>query len=288
MTGDRPVVSVVVPVRDDARLPGCLAALRAQTWPAALLDVVVVDDGSRRSPGPLPAARLLTQPPAGSYAARNAGVRAARGQVLAFTDADCLPAPTWVEAAVAALSAGTDVVAGHVEVFAAHPDRPRPVEAYEVVHAFPQEAYARRGCCTTANLVTTRALFERVGAFEASLQSGGDIEWTRRATASGAVLAYVPDAVVRHPARRTVREAYAKSVRVQSGVHARAVLSGQGEPPPWPGLAQLRPPLGAVRRSRSAALRTPTARAAYVVGEVLCRGADVGAAVALARRARRR
>jgi glycosyltransferase involved in cell wall biosynthesis len=285
-----PTVSVIVPVKDDERLALCLLALSRQEYPAALVDVIVVDNGSRVSPRAVvdrfPTARLLFEPQAGSYAARNTGLAAATGDVIAFTDADCIPAPTWLAAAASALRDGADIVAGHVEVFAQDPRRPRPVEAYEVVHGFPQEAYVRRGGCATANLVTTRALFDRVGPFLGTLRSGGDIEWTRRATNRGASLRYVPEAQVRHPARRECREVYRKYLRVQAGVRDKALLAGHPPSPRWPGPTELRPPLGAVRRARRAPLPSRTARLSYVVGEVLHRYLAAAAMLQLARRAR--
>src|SRR3954468_3722294 len=103
-----PVVSVVVPVRDGARvIRGCLDALTAQRG-APPYEVLVVDNGStdttaaavRAHPS---APTLLAESRPGSYAARNAGISAATGSILAFTDADCTPAATWLAEAVLAL-----------------------------------------------------------------------------------------------------------------------------------------------------------------------------------------
>lgn len=283
-----PRVSVIVPVKDDDRLALCLEALSRQDYPAGLVEVLVVDNGSATSPRRVverfPAARLLHEPQAGSYAARNTGVAAATGALLAFTDADCIPAPTWLSAAAAAVQNGADIVAGRVEVFAERPRRPRPVEAYEVVHGFPQEAYVRRGGCATANLVTTRALFDRVGPFAGTLRSGGDIEWTRRATGGGARLEYVTEAQVRHPARRSCREVYAKYLRIQAGVRDKAALAGQAPGRRWPTVSELRPPLGAFGRARRSALPTRSARLSYVLGAVLHRYLAAAAMLQLARR----
>src|SRR3954447_25924434 len=102
-----PAVSVVVPVRDGARVIGeCLDALMAQRG-APPYEVLVVDNGStdttaaavRAHPS---APRLLRERRPVSYAARNAGITAATGSILALTDADCTPAATWLAEAVAA------------------------------------------------------------------------------------------------------------------------------------------------------------------------------------------
>src|SRR5690606_25599137 len=99
-TAGAPFVSVVIPVRDDAEgAQLCVAALGDQTYPAERYEVVLVDDGSadslRLSDIPSAAARVVHQPRSGSYAARNAGIDQAAGEIIAFTDSDCLPSPDW-------------------------------------------------------------------------------------------------------------------------------------------------------------------------------------------------
>jgi hypothetical protein len=93
-------VSVVVPVRDDPHVDALLASLDAQR-DAPEFEVLVAMDGSRRRPrvpAALPA-RLLRLPALGPYPARNAAVREAKGEVLLFTDSDCLCPPDWIATA---------------------------------------------------------------------------------------------------------------------------------------------------------------------------------------------
>ena len=90
-------ISVIVPVRDDPRVEDLLATLSSQAA-APAHEVLVALDGSRRRPL-LPEnvpARLLDLPARGPYSARNAAVRQARGEVLLFTDSDCLCPPDWL------------------------------------------------------------------------------------------------------------------------------------------------------------------------------------------------
>ncbi|WP_168217915.1 glycosyltransferase [Occultella kanbiaonis] len=288
-TRDLPLVSVIVPVRDDDRLPACLARLSRQTYPADRTEIIVADNGSRvpvRADGDI---RVIRVPTPGSYSARNAAVARSEGSILAFTDSDCLPADTWLEESVAGITAGAGVVAGRVEVYAKDPSRPTPIEAYELVHAFPQERYvARGGACVTANMTTTRATFDAVGGFRSELLSGADIEWSQRANAAGHLTVYRPSAVVHHPARRTFAAMKAKLRRVIAGRHERNVLEGNPGLPTWPAPRSAIPPLGALRRAReSDALVTRQARAAFVVGEFYHRYASLWVAVGFALRARR-
>lgn len=94
--------SVIVPAHNAAGLlPGCLGALLSQkglAW-GEDYEVIVVDDGSRDDTARVAAGlgvQVIVQPNAGPAAARNAGVRQARGAVVAFTDADCIPAGDWL------------------------------------------------------------------------------------------------------------------------------------------------------------------------------------------------
>jgi glycosyltransferase involved in cell wall biosynthesis len=98
--------SIVVPAYNAAGTIGeCVAALRAQSFPAAEFELIVVDDGSSDATPEIArarGARVVQQRNAGAGAARNAGWRAATGKWVAFTDADCLPARTWLRSLVEA------------------------------------------------------------------------------------------------------------------------------------------------------------------------------------------
>jgi GT2 family glycosyltransferase len=233
---DTPTVSVIVPVLDGLDgLVRCVRALLDQDYPADRVEILVADNGSAVDPAPhLPADERVTvihEPRPGSYAARNAALGVAKGEVLAFTDADCLPDRGWLTAAVAALQQEprADMIGGAVELtFDGPGGRPRNgAEWHEYLHSFKQESYlAEQGFAVTANLVTWRDVVERVGEFDAALKSGGDAEWSRRVTASGGTQRYAPQAVVRHPARASWGEVRDKNRRVTAGVRERLARQG--------------------------------------------------------------
>ena len=235
-----PYVSVVVPVRDGlAALRGCVGALLAQDYPADRYEIVVVDNGSVTTPAavlpPDPRLVLVAEPVAGSYVARNTGIRAARGVILAFTDADCVPAAGWLRIAVEHLleHPGTDMIGGRVELTFDRGAPHDPPEWFELVEGFPQDRYIAAGFAVTANMVTRRSVIDRVGEFDAAVLSGGDAEWGRRVRAAGGRQDYLPEAVVRHPARSTWPELRRKTARTTTGVlqrfrvgpHPRAALA---------------------------------------------------------------
>ncbi len=189
-------VSVVVPTVDRvALLERCLRALAAQDDPAE--EVVVVHDGGDGVAALLDAWRgrlplvVLQIAERGASAKRNAGWRAARHELVAFTDDDCAPTPGWV----AALRHQTaDLLAGPV---AAHPDDPptasvfgRTIEVDAAGPYFP-----------TANLAVRRTALEAVDGFDNELAAGEDTDLAWRVQEAGAVVAWVPGALVHHAVR---------------------------------------------------------------------------------------
>lgn len=213
-------VSVIVPHFDALdHLDRCLEALAAQTYPAVSLEIVVADNGSPQGLAAVEAviagrARLVSVPERGAGPARNGGVAASTGDILAFTDADCLPDPDWVRAGVEAL-ATADFVGGRMTVLVAEPDRPTPVEAFEAVFAFDNARYVQRlGFTVTANLFCRRAVFDHVGGFRVGVSE--DLDWCARARAAGHRIGYAPQAAVGHPARRSWEELTAKWRRLNA------------------------------------------------------------------------
>lgn len=217
-----PFVSVIVPVLNTDRLALCVEALAAQTY--AAYEVILVDNGVRGGLEPHVVGKerfkVVREARRGSYAARNAGLREARGSVLAFTDADCVPARDWIERGVAGLqrSPGCGLIGGRIEVTIAEPLRPTAVELYELRTSFRQAEYIERwGFAATANLFTSRDVFDRVGRFSDELLSMGDREWGTRVSAAGYAPAYAADAVVVHPARATLSALRTRTQRTTGG-----------------------------------------------------------------------
>lgn len=221
--GAPPFVSVIVPVFNDAeRLRLCAAALERQDWPSTAYEVLLVDNGSTPplvlAADEFPHARVLHEPIPGVGRARVVGMRAARGDVIAFTDQDCLPAPDWLARGVAALGEpGVGLVGGRIDVFARDPARPTLAESLSVAMHFKQERFLRGGnWVVVANVFAWRRVVDAVGYPKPTLFHCEEIEWERRIHAAGFRLAYAGDALVRHPARRTVAELRRRAVRMET------------------------------------------------------------------------
>lgn len=218
MSQDNRFVSVIVPhFQDLERLDLCLDALTRQSFPRERFEIVVADNASPVGIDAVASviagrARLVVVPEKGAGPTRNGGVAAATGEVLAFTDSDCLPDQGWLAAGVRALDT-CDFAGGQVRVQVEDPQHMTPAEAFEFLFAFDNETYVRdRNFTVTANLFCTRDTFRKVGEFQAGLSE--DIDWSHRAVRSGRRIGYAPDAIVWHPARRTAAELANKWKRI--------------------------------------------------------------------------
>ncbi len=220
-----PFVSVIIPVfNDEDRLMICLDSLHKQTYPKENFEIVVIDNGSSN-----PVAsklktytnvRCFDEPVSGSYRARNTGIRHALGQIIAFTDSDCIPSIDWIENGVKALSSmkNPGIAAGRIDVFFKDPKRPTWVELFEKEFAFNQEGYVKnQHFGATANVFTTTAVIEKAGLFDESLKSGGDMEWGKRVFNAGFDVIYADEVKVDHPARCDIKERFVKTKRTALG-----------------------------------------------------------------------
>ena len=214
-TSERPLISVVVPVRNGMPwIEYQLRALSTQEVPAGW-ELVIADNGSddgsracvQRWAGPHPRIRLVdASARRGAAAARNAGVRSARGHLLAFCDADDVVRPGWLASMWEALS-GADLVAGVFDFGALDgvPSTP-PVPAATRQLGFLPFAL-------TANLAVRREVFEAVDGFDEELSAGEDVDLCWRLQLAGYRFAVAAGAIVekreRAAGRPTFRAAWA-------------------------------------------------------------------------------
>lgn len=195
-------ISVIIPVYNGAQtLPLCLLALRHQSRPPD--EIIVVDDGSTDSSAAVAAqfgGTVLGQRNAGPAAARNHGARAAHGDILLFTDADCIPAPDWVEQMARVMADPT--IAGAKGVYRT---RQQNLVARFVQQEY-QDRYDRMAGQPRIDFVDTysaayrRSVFLVAGGFDTSFPTASveDQEFSFRLAAQGLRLVYTPEARVYH------------------------------------------------------------------------------------------
>ncbi|WGV27604.1 glycosyltransferase [Halotia branconii] len=222
----QPFVSVIIPVFNDTkRLKSCLLALDRQTYLKEFYEVIVIDNASNEAIGDVVnefgQVKATYESVPGSYKARNKGISLAKGEILAFTDSDCIPDPDWIEKGVKHLlsTSNCGLVAGKIDLFFQNPDRPTSVEIYESICLnFPQkEKLEELHYGMTANIFTFRCVFDNVGYFDSTLKSGGDRQWGQRVFAAGYEQVYADDVCVKHPARHSFLQLRKRIARLTGG-----------------------------------------------------------------------
>lgn len=216
-----------------------MTALLAQTYPAELLELIVVDDAS--SPTITDAELVPEQPRAGASsghaqggprlllvssggngpaAARNAGAAIASGcDLLLFTDDDAVPAPTWV----------AEMAAGHLEetgaalggpISAIAPRNPFSA-AYCAIDRAARTAHLRCGrpLIAGANLAVPAARFAEIGGFDPDYLVSEDRDLCGRWLARGWPMRFRETAVVAHAHPKTLSEFWSTFVRYGRGAH---------------------------------------------------------------------
>jgi glycosyltransferase involved in cell wall biosynthesis len=202
---DATEISVIVPFRAAAPyIERCIEALLSQSYARDRYELIMVDnnsaDGSADIARRYSRVKLLSEGRRGAYVARNRGLAEATGALIAFTDADCAPAATWLETMAATLEdRRVGVALGRV---VSPPSRLLALlSAYEHERAryiFDGQAqHLYYGY--TNNMVVRRTLLDSVGPF-AEVERGADVVFVRRVaeTLSPAAVRYAPDAVVEH------------------------------------------------------------------------------------------
>ncbi|WP_237684113.1 glycosyltransferase [Pseudaminobacter soli (ex Zhang et al. 2022)] len=205
------LISVIIPhLNQEDHLKIGLKALHAQESVTADIEIIVVDNGSTRLPEPVcsawPGVRLVSERTPGPGPARNRGIGEARGDILAFIDADCRADPGWIAAIEAAFAnRRTQIIGGDVRVGYENAARPTFLEPYESIYSYRNNEHIAEGFSGTGNLATLPSVVANVGPF-AGIEVAEDRDWGLRAGAAGYAIQYVPEMIVFHPARKTFAE----------------------------------------------------------------------------------
>ena len=209
--GFYPHITVIVPAYNAAgTLPSCLAALASQNYPCSAYEIIVVDDGSADATASIAhdaGVNVITQPNAGPAAARNRGAAAAQGELLLFTDADCVPVPGWISALVAPFSDPSVAGAKGAYLTRQRGGVPRFTQLEY------QERYDRMAGRETIDFIDTYSAAYRRDVFLANsgfdsvfpTASVEDQELSFRLAEKGYRLVFAPDALVYHRHNPTLR-----------------------------------------------------------------------------------
>lgn len=244
--GFLPQVSVIIPVYNGADdLPDLLQSLQAQTYPADRVEYLIVDNASRDRTRELLQAAVLEWQQQGlqlhclsetqiqsSYAARNTGIRAATGEILAFTDADCRPDPHWLEQLVQPFTnPAIGIVAGEILALPGHTLLEQHAEREGTLSQKHTLAHPFYPYGQTANLAIRRSALTEAGLFRAHLTTGGDADlcWRIQQTQHWQIY-FAESATIKHRHRSTWQELqsqwrrYGRSNRYLHELHGVALM----------------------------------------------------------------
>ena len=203
-----PRASVIVPVYNaQATLDRCVESLLALEYPADRVELIFVDNASTDATAEIlrrraDTIRVLRESKRGAAAARNAGLRVAGGQVVAFTDADCVVEPGWLHNLVGALTGGRDrVAAGTIRAT-------RPANRCELfgerIHDHRAAVESEPPYAITMNCGTYLSGPIRRELFDEDFRRGQDVDLSYRLFQNGCSFVLAADAVVYHHNERSL------------------------------------------------------------------------------------
>lgn len=233
-----PNVTVIIPFygKSELLLLECLRAIACQTYSRDKIEVVVVDNNEipvlktkLKSNYEITEITILHENKYGSYAARNKGIEFAKGDILAFTDSDCIPNCDWLKNAIKGMQTHNFkcAIGGNIVFTYKIFNKPNLFEFYDSTMHLRQEFYVTNcGYAATANLILPKYIFNEQGKFNTTFYSGGDKEWGERATKNGLKLIFDKDVIVVHPARATAFSIIKKNIRTVGGEFVRIKNNG--------------------------------------------------------------
>lgn len=206
-----PFTSIIVPVYNGERTIGaCLDSLVKQDYPSDLYEILIVDNNSTDKTRDIiqeyPVTLLHERAIQTSYAARNKGISTARGEIVAFTDADCIAAPDWLRELVTPFK---EVTVGGVGGQVLDSDPQNEVEQF--ICSLQLFSHYRQENSYLPVLMTNNAAYRRenllaLGSFNDRLYTGADIDLAWRVQlVAGAQVVYAPRAVIYHVHRSTLK-----------------------------------------------------------------------------------
>jgi len=195
-----PSVTVIIPAHNEAEfIERCIASVRATGWPSERLDILVVDNNSTDNTAALAdraGARVVQQSTGRIGAIRNAGLKAARGDLVAYVDGDCTVAATWLRDAVELFRSNNRI--GAVGGPCLSPVEGTWVEKALAAYRVPRRAANETASLATSSFIAPRALLQEAGYFDETLSSGEDDDMSQRIRRKGLVLISAPECYVVH------------------------------------------------------------------------------------------
>jgi glycosyltransferase AglI len=227
-------ISVIIPVYNDPiGLKDTLTSIVNQDFYKRNYEVIIADNGSHdetlgiakeyieKYPGLVKL--VIEDKIRSSYAARNKGIKASSGGIIAFIDADMTVNKEWLKSIVESFkNNNTDYIGYKVEITMSDKTIPG---LYNKITGFPVETYIKNNhfaptCC----LLVKKKIFKEIGLFDSRLISSGDLEFGNRVFKNGYLQHFDTNIKAKHPARITIRQLLNKHFRIGRGAQQISYL----------------------------------------------------------------
>src|SRR3990172_6561828 len=208
MSHRQPYFSIIIPTYDrPGQLADCLHSLVGLNYPHNCFEVIVVNDGGETKLEAIAYPfrnqinlNLITQPHSGPAAARNTGAAKAKGEFLAFTDDDCMPAPAWIQDLAANFTQKPDCIIGGrtINLLTDNIYSTMSQLILDVVYRHYNVKPHKSRFFATNNMGMPVNLFRVIGGFETTFTTSEDREFCDRSLYNGFQMIYARDALVYH------------------------------------------------------------------------------------------
>ncbi len=235
-----PFVSVVVPAYNtESMMELCIKSLLSQTYPKDRYEIIIIDNNSTDDTASIikkyPVIYLSETEIQSPYAARNKGIKHAKGEIIAFTDSDCVADKDWISNAIVAFEDPAVVaVGGPIRGY----QPTNYIELYQEKHRVDNQKItlsAERVQQNSAAIATGNAFYracvlEKVGYFDCTIFGGGDFDLSYRIQDQvDGIFVYVADAVIYHKHAMSLKKLWEQYSRygygnIQSEADTRQML----------------------------------------------------------------
>jgi glycosyltransferase involved in cell wall biosynthesis len=221
------MISVIIPVyNSEVFLSALFLSIQNQTLDTDLFEILFIDNNSTdKSPvlikdfivrnSKLTVKYFKYTQKASSYAARNYGVKKARGEILAFTDSDCILKDDWLVNIYNEFRQNADIiVSGKIELFL--DNKENIWENFDKIVHMRNDLRIKKNQIATANMAVSKKTFLKIGFFP-EVKSGGDFAWAEQAAGTNKKIIYKNNIIVFHPSRKSYQEIKKKLKRLAYG-----------------------------------------------------------------------
>ena len=221
MDNDLSMISVVIPAYNESdNIQTCIDSLKAQSLPQKNYEIIVVDNNS--TDNTLELIKKLgvictVEYRKGPAAAKNAGIRLAKGNIIAFIDGDCIATKDWLKNIVSGFEiSNVGCIAGSIT--AMENDNISPLESFLIKKGHLSQAQHIENSflpfAATANAAYRKEVLDRIGLFDEGLLIGedADLSWRMQLFTNYKVM-YIPEAAVFHPYESRPKELFRQKRR---------------------------------------------------------------------------